>query len=116
MADGAYDSAKFKSIDPSILPIIPPPKDAVLSDNFEEQPTIRDSHILLIDSLGKEAWQKESGYSKRSLIENTIYRYKKIIGGALQSRKLSAQKSEVKISCMILNQMNLLGMPDSYRT
>jgi hypothetical protein len=115
MADGAYDSTDYNKIDNSILPLIPPPKDAVLSSNFEVEPSTRDSHILLIDSLGREAWQRETGYTKRSLVENTMYRYKKIIGGTMQARKLSAQQTEAKIGCMILNQMNSLGMPDSYR-
>ena len=115
MADGAYDSTDYDKIDESILPIIPPPEDAVLTANFETEPSIRDSHILLIDSLGREAWKKETGYIKRSLVENTMYRYKKIIEGTMQDRKLSAQKTEAKIGCMILNQMISLGMPDSYR-
>jgi hypothetical protein len=115
MVDGAYDSIDYRNVDPSILPIIPPPKDAVMSAKFSKNLTIRDSHLLLIKSLGREAWQKETGYTKRSLVENTMYRYKKIIGGRMQNRKLTSQKIESKIGCMILNQMAKLGMPDSIR-
>ncbi|MBF0300818.1 MAG: hypothetical protein HQK51_19065 [Oligoflexia bacterium] len=40
IAAGAYDAVNTNNIDPSILLIIPPRKDAVASKNFENVPTI----------------------------------------------------------------------------
>ena len=32
--------------------------------------------MLTIQQLGLREWQKQSGYSQRSMVENTAYRYK----------------------------------------
>ena len=54
-------------------------------------------------------------YSKRSMVENAVYRYKTIIGRSMRSRTLLGQRVEVQLTCGILNTMIVLGMPDSYR-
>jgi hypothetical protein len=56
-----------------------------------------------------------SGYSRRSLVENAVYRYKTIIGRSMRSRSLEGQQVEVDLATKILNTMTSLGMPDSYR-
>ena len=60
-------------------------------------------------------WHTQSGYSKRSMVENTMYRYKTIIGRSMRSRTLDGQRIEVQLASKILNTMTLLGMPDSYK-
>ncbi len=64
--------------------------------------------------FGRRAWHKRSGYSKRSMAENAIYRYKTIIGRCMRSRTLPGQRVKMRIACKILNTMTSLGMPDSY--
>jgi hypothetical protein len=49
------------------------------------------------------------------MVENTVYRYKTIIGRGVRSRTLAGQRVEVQLACKVLNSMNHLGMPDSYR-
>ena len=68
-----------------------------------------------IRELGRREWQKRSGYSKRSMVENTMYRYKTIIGRRMRSRTFAGQRVEVQLASKILNTMTSLGMPDSYR-
>jgi len=114
VADGAYDSDDGV-LDSSIITIIPPRKDAVPSRHFESSPTIRDEHLIQIESMGRMFWQKESGYNKRCLVETAMFRYKKIIGPSLYAKNFKSQKTEANIACKILNKMNNLGMPDSYR-
>lgn len=46
----------------------------------------RDEHIQLIRQICRRRWQKESGYSRRSLVETAMFRYKTIIGRRLRSR------------------------------
>ena len=58
---------------------------------------------------------QRTGYSRRAMVENTIYRYKTIIGRAMTSRTLVGQRVEVRLACRVLNTMTRLGMPDSYR-
>ncbi len=75
----------------------------------------RNRNIRSIRRLGRREWHKRSGYSKRSMIENAIYRYKTIIGRGMRSRSLAGQRVEVQLACRVLNTMTRLGMPDSYR-
>jgi hypothetical protein len=60
-------------------------------------------------------WDTSSGYSQRSMVENTMYRYKTIIGRSMRSRTFDGQQVEVQLASKILNTMTRLGMPDSYR-
>ena len=55
-----------------------------------------------------------SGYTKRSMVENAVYRYKAIIGPEMRARTLARQRVEHRIGCEILNKMAALGMPDTY--
>lgn len=59
------------------------------------------------------AWQRRSGYNRRSLVDTAMFRYKIVIGRRLQARTLSNQKTEAKIGSNVLNRMAGLGMPAS---
>jgi hypothetical protein len=119
-ADGAYDqTAVYEAVEnhtatcsPRVL--IPPksnaqvkPEAAILRE--------RNRNILSRARLGKRKWHTNSGYSKRSMVENAVYRYKRIIGTDLRSRNLACQRVETRIGWKILNTMTDLGMPQSYR-
>ena len=92
-----------------IAGIFPPRRDAVFSGEAETSPTPRDRHILMIQDKGRMAWQKETGYQRGSMVENGMFRYKKIIGGSLRSRDDSARETEILIGVAILNRINRLG-------
>ncbi len=117
LADGAYDGAPTCQLmadrpqNDAIQTVIPPPKNARLSAQAETRPTERDRHIQDIESKGRMAWQKDSGYNYRSLVEAQIGRWKEVIGNKLRSRTLPNQITEAKISQKILNRMNGLGRP-----
>ena len=72
----------------------------------------RNRNIRARARLGKRRWHIESGYSKRSKVETTFYRYKAAVGPAMQARRLESQRLEARIGCKILNTMTALGMPD----
>ena len=119
-ADGAYDTQDTYDILANhktgpIKGLMPPRKDAVLSEKASTSPTTRDKNILFIEEKGRLAWQKETGYNRRSLVETAMFRYKAIIGGILRSKKWENQKTEAKIGVGILNKMTKLGMPVSVR-
>src|SRR3954451_17116862 len=57
------------------------------------------------------AWQKATGYGRRSLGETVMSRYKALIGRGLRARTLPAQKTEAGVGCAALNRMTRLGMP-----
>ena len=46
----------------------------------------RDRHIRAIERHGRREWYKLSGYTKRSMVENAVYRYKAIIGPEMRAR------------------------------
>ena len=95
--------------------LIPPGRNAQLSSRPSTALRERNRNVRSIHRLGRREWHKRSGYSKRSMVENAIYRYKTIIGRGMRSRTLEGQWVEAKLGCRILNTMTRLGMPDSYR-
>jgi hypothetical protein len=44
-----------------------------------------------------------------------MFRYKALIGPGLRARNLSAQKTEARAGCAVLNRMTRLGTPASQR-
>jgi hypothetical protein len=74
IADGAYDSeavyreAASYQHDPPVDVVIPPRSSSVATADAESQ-TIRDCHVQHIAQNGRMAWQKETGYGRRSLAE-----------------------------------------------
>jgi transposase len=115
-ADGAYDGeAVYDAVaerHPEASVIIPPRTTAILSETTTTQ---RDRHLEVIGKHGRIGWQRSSGYSRRSLVETAVYRYKTIIGRRLHARTLRNQRTEAKIGCNVLNRMTRLGMPVSVR-
>ncbi len=117
-ADTAYDDkCVYESLDnhrahysPRVL--IPPRKDAQLASTSAATRQ-RNRNIREQARLGKRKWHTESGYSKRSKVETTFYRYKIILGPAMRARGLASQRVEAKIGCKILNTMAAMGMPCS---
>lgn len=120
-ADGAYntnevyDAIEVRAKDDVVIAIPPQINSALFSVNYMFEPTRRDHNILFAEKYGKYRWQDYSNYNYRSLVETTMFRYKKIIGESLFSRNFSAQKVESKIACHVLNKMAALGMPISER-
>jgi len=119
-ADGAYDKQEvYDALDfhksGPVRGIIPPRKDAVLSENAYNSPTPRDQHIISIKEAGRLKWQEQTGYNRRSLVETAMFRYKTIIGAHLRSRNFESQKTEAKIGVAVINKMTSLGIPVSVR-
>ena len=119
-ADGAYDGEPtYETIaqrDPLIDVVIPPRITAQPSAQFETSPCRRDTHLLLIQSLGRLEWQEATGYGQRALVETTMGRYKSIIGARLRARHWRGQQPEVAIAVEVLNRMLGAGRPKSVRT
>ena len=61
------------------------------------------------------AWQKATGYGRRSLVETAIGRYKHIIGATLCARSDDGQGGEVAITVHVLNRMIRVAKPVSVR-
>ena len=114
--DGGYDSLgiyeHFDRQYSHMKVVVPPDKDAVISQNNHEY---RNDNLRFIKNHGRMHWQKTHQYGKRNLSEMAIQRYKRILGPKLHSREFTRQKQEALIGTSILNKMTSLGMPDSQR-
>lgn len=110
-ADGAYDATPvYKAIEshPSADPIriiIPPRRNARVSRISGAAVSQRDRHIQSICKIGRRRWQKEPDYTRRSLIEAAISRYKCIIGSRLRSRTVLSQADRGK-NCVCFPEQN----------
>ena len=120
-ADGAYDTksvydaAHEHSEGRAVRVLIPPARNAQLCPRPSPALNERNRNVRSMRELGRREWHTHSGYSRRSMVENTMYRYKTIIGRSMRSRTLAGQGVEVQLASKILNTTTLLGMPDSYR-
>jgi hypothetical protein len=119
--DGAYDgepsyeAVAARQADPPPVVVIPPRSSAVPGTQAEVPPSQRDRHIQLIREKGRMAWQKTTGYGRRSLAETAVGRYKAIIGPKLRARGLPGQQGEAAIAVAVLNRMIRVAKPISVR-
>ncbi len=117
-ADGAYD---YDSLVDSLKSFgikgegVFSPRIHFLSEDWKTNPTQRDLHLLRIAIDGRDVWEYASGYSKRNLVENAMFRYKNAFGTRLKSRNQKNQEVETEFRVHLLNQMTRLGMPKSER-
>jgi hypothetical protein len=120
-ADGAYDgepvyrAVAHRQPDPPPEVVIPPRASAVPSTDAGGPPSQRDRHIQFIAQKGRMAWQRATGYGRRSLAETAVGRYKALIGPRLRARGLPAQQGEAAIAVGVLNCMIRAAKPISVR-
>ena len=119
VGDGIYDREPvYEAVQQHTLGasmIVPPRKGAVMSNDSTRALSQRNQHILKIERMGRSDWRHRSGYYFQSHVENTFYRFKRIIGGRLRSKHDEAQKREALIGCAVLNRMLEIGRPVSYQ-
>ena len=96
-ADSAYDKeAVYEAIEAHspgrrTRVVIPPQRNATLSQNSNTAMRERDRHIRAIERHGRREWYKLSGCTERSMVENAVYRYKAIMGPEMRTRTLARQ-------------------------
>ena len=114
-ADGAYDQSSiyetFAELGARV--VVPPIKTATPSRDRSRGARARNRTINRINKIGRRQWRKETHYRQQARVENTFFRYKRIVGGRLRSRHPGNQQTEVRLACNILNRMLELGAPKS---
>jgi hypothetical protein len=121
LADGAYDrdptcDLLLERFGEGIEIVIPPRKNAMLSPDAAQNPTICDRQIFKIKRYGRIAWQNTSGYKQRSRSETLMGRWKVVIGTKLKARSFENQRTEARIVVRLLNRMTEFGRPSLERT
>ena len=114
-ADGAYDTKAVYDLmtEGGATVVVTPIMNARTSRGSSAGDKARNATVQAIDQLGRREWKKNAGYHQQSRVENAIYRYKTIIGGALKSRNTAGQATEVTFAVNILNRLLELGAPRS---
>ena len=125
IAEGAYDgdfvyqAASLRQHDPPPDIVIPPRATSTAATNDDVTHvgvlTARDGHVRDIAQKGRMAWQKKTGYGRRSLVETAIGRYKQTIAPKLRARSCDGQQGEAAIAIQILNRMIRIAKPVSVR-
>lgn len=117
-ADGAYDKRKcYEAIAKrGAIAAIPPQKNAKIwkHGNAKAERLPRDENLRRIRKVGRKKWKVESGYHRRSISENGMFRVKTVFGDKVSARKFTGQRTQLLLRLRILNLMNTLGMPESY--
>ena len=75
----------------------PPQRNATLNQNSNTAMQERDRHIRAIERHGRREWYKLSGCTKRSMVENAVYRYKATIGPEMRTRTLAGNELNTEL-------------------
>ena len=117
-ADGAYDTrAIYEALEaagthePTI--VIPPRRTASPSKPVDESLARRDAAIARIGEVGPRQWRKEADAHRQARAENGMYRYKRLAGDELWSKRPEARRREATIAVKVINKMTALGTPES---
>lgn len=115
--DGAYDTKPCHAAIAArgAAPSIPPREGAAHWPVNEPGAMWRNEAVDAIARDGRREWKKGSGYHRRSLAENAMYRLKTLTGNRLWARRTDSQATEVAIRVGVLNRMVDLGRPQSVR-
>ena len=70
----------------------------------------------MIDDIGRESWQKKTGYGMRSNVEAAFARFKKVMGNKINSKNTKAQINEIGIAILTLNRMNSFTAPKAQKS
>jgi IS5 family transposase len=115
IADTGYDGQEtYTQLESAnIKPIIPPARGSPSKEN--ETISSRQEAVNYIKEKGIYAWQSKNKYGRRAKVENTIFRYKEIIGRKLNTRLWNNQDAELHLGCFILNTFTKLGIPKTLK-
>lgn len=115
--DGAYDTRQCHAAIATrdAQPSIPPREGAMPWPESTPGAPWRNEAIDDIARSGRREWKKSSGYHRRSLVENLMYRLKTLTGNRLWAREVGSQATEVAIRVGVLNRMAALARPQSVR-
>lgn len=111
--DGAYDTrAAYEAAKARGARLVVPPRENAV-DWEADHP--RTQALADIAEKGLAEWKQSTGYHRRSIAENGMYRLKQLFGDHLASRLFETQVTEVHVRVAAMNVMTYLGMPVSIR-
>lgn len=111
--DGAYDTRNAYEVAASRKArlVVPPRENAISWEDGHP----RNDALRQIAEQGMAEWKKATGYHRRSIAKNAMYRLKQLFDDSLASRLFETQVTEVHVRIAAMNVMTYLGMPISVR-
>jgi hypothetical protein len=115
IGDGAYDQdgvhGTVMKRDPDAAVVVPPRATAVPSETATSEPTQRERHLQSIAEKGRIAWQRMSGYNKRSRVEAIIGRISKSSAMNCAFTKTIVAPPRATVAVHVMNRILELGRP-----
>ena len=71
---------------------------------MQQSSSIQEQHIIAIRERERQRWQKETGYNRRSKVENAMYRSKLLPVEKCLPELLSFRKPNPKLPCLFLTR------------
>ena len=104
--DGTYDTkaARAAIAGRGALALIPPAQDAMHWPASQAGAQERNEAIEHMARRGKQDWKEQSGYHRRSLVENLMYRFKTLTGDKLWALNVKVQDAELAVRVGIINR------------
>jgi hypothetical protein len=113
-ADGAYDFEQcYRAIKQhGAGALLPPRRDAAIRGKspFGQW----GENLRAIRRRGRKAWEKTSGYHRRSLVERAFSRLETLFSDRSRSRRADTRAVEATTRCAAMDRVTSLGMPRSY--
>jgi hypothetical protein len=117
--DGAYDTrACYEAVlERGAAPVFVPRRTAKLYTTTAPAGwrATRNGILQQMAIHGRSTWRVLSGYTRQSIAENTMFRFKRLFGGQLWARSLTTQRAEAVVKCATLHRRTHLGMPETVR-
>jgi hypothetical protein len=117
--DGAYDArACYETVlQRGAAPVFVPRSTAQLCATKDPMGwrAARNRVLQEIAAHGRSAWRVLSRGTRQSVAENTMFRFKRLLGGRLRARGPKTQRTEALVKCAVLNRITQLGMPETVR-
>lgn len=111
LGDGGYDHiTTYSSIDQHnenrsetpVIITIPPNIGFQKIRKSDHKERIKNQEI--IDDHGRENWEQITRYGRRSQVEGTFSRWKRMLGGTIKTKNSNNQAGEIQIGVFILNE------------
>jgi hypothetical protein len=117
--DGAYDTRSCYEavLERGAAPVFVPWRTAKLY-NSTNPIGWRATHNRILQQIAvhrRATWRAMSKYTRQSIAENAMFRFKRLLGGQLWARGPATQHVEAVVKCATLNRMTQLGMPETVR-
>jgi hypothetical protein len=117
LGDGLYDQGPlYTAVEhqaPGASVILPPRKDAGVSPTGAPSPPPRDRHIVTLESKGRCAGKRTSGYDRQRHAAQAFARDNRPFGGRWQAKREAAQEREASLTCAWRNWRRECGRPPS---